>query len=204
MPRKSKERLIYNSEFVGPKGRIQVINNRGIFILNNLDLDVRKIIYPGLNRDLWWDIKQLLVQVARALNIFEKKHPSYIAVLIFNQSSAYNSYNKGALNAFNINKSPSRIKKGKIKAYKRDIYFLLEYAFPELQGTIQLLQQLNKNGEKEPKGIEQILIKRGYNVPSLRFKCPEKTKYFAPLEYLLIIKQRYCLAYILLNYKDFF
>jgi hypothetical protein len=108
------------------------VNNRGIFISDDLDLNTRKIIYPGLNRDPWWDIKQLLVQVTRALNIFEKKYPSYIAILIFDQSSAYNSYNKGALNTFNINKSLNRVEKGKIKAYRRDIYFPPEYAFPEL------------------------------------------------------------------------
>ena len=124
---------------MGPKERIQVANNRGIFIPNDLDLDIRKIIYLGLNRDPQWDIKQLLVQVTRALNIFKKKYPSYIVILIFNQSSAYNSYSKGALNTFNINKSLNKVEKGKIKAYKRDIYFLPEYAFPELQGIIQLL-----------------------------------------------------------------
>jgi hypothetical protein len=139
MPRKSKERLIYDSEFVGPEERIRVTNNRGIFIPNDLDLDARKIIYPGLNRDPWWDTKQLLVQVARALDIFEKKHPSYIAVLIFDQSSAYNSHGEDALNAFNINKSPGGVEKSKIKAYGRDIYFPPECAFPELQGIIQLL-----------------------------------------------------------------
>ena len=28
-----------NSEFIGPKGRIRVLNNKGIFILDNPDLD---------------------------------------------------------------------------------------------------------------------------------------------------------------------
>jgi hypothetical protein len=51
MPRKSKGRLIHDSEFVSPKGRIQIVNNKGIFIPNDVDLDARKIIYPGLNRD---------------------------------------------------------------------------------------------------------------------------------------------------------
>ena len=57
MPGKSKERLIYNSEFIGPKGYIRVLNNKGIFIPNDPDLNARQIIYPGLNRDPWWDIK---------------------------------------------------------------------------------------------------------------------------------------------------
>jgi hypothetical protein len=103
MPGKSKGRLIHDLEFVGPKGRIRVANNKGIFIPDHLDLDARKIIYLGSNRDPWWDTKQLLVQVARTLDIFEKKHPSCVAVLIFDQSSAYSSYGEGALNAFNIN-----------------------------------------------------------------------------------------------------
>jgi hypothetical protein len=51
MPRKNKERLIYNSKFIGPKGHIRVLNNKGIFILDDPNLDARQIIYLGLNRD---------------------------------------------------------------------------------------------------------------------------------------------------------
>jgi len=39
MPGKSKERLIYNSEFVGPERYIRVLNNKGIFIPDDSDLD---------------------------------------------------------------------------------------------------------------------------------------------------------------------
>jgi len=39
MPGKSKGRLIHDSEFIGPKGRIRVLNNKGIFIPDNPDLD---------------------------------------------------------------------------------------------------------------------------------------------------------------------
>ena len=52
--------------------------------------------------------------------------------------------------------------------------------------------------------MEQILIKRGYNIPDLRFKCPKGTKYTIPLEYPPAIEQTYYLARILLNHKDFF
>jgi hypothetical protein len=52
--------------------------------------------------------------------------------------------------------------------------------------------------------VEQILIKRGYNIPGLRFKCPKGAKCTAPLKYPPAIKQTYYLAYILSNYKDFF
>jgi hypothetical protein len=51
MPGKSKGRLIYNSKFIGPKGHIRVPNNKGIFILDDPNLDARQIIYLGLNKD---------------------------------------------------------------------------------------------------------------------------------------------------------
>ena len=40
MPEKNKERLIHDSEFIGPKEYIRILNNKGIFILNNSDLDI--------------------------------------------------------------------------------------------------------------------------------------------------------------------
>jgi hypothetical protein len=52
--------------------------------------------------------------------------------------------------------------------------------------------------------MEQILIKRGYHIPGLRFKYPKDTKYTISLEYPPAIKQTYYLARILSNYKDFF
>ena len=52
--------------------------------------------------------------------------------------------------------------------------------------------------------MEQILIKRGYNIPGLRFKYLKGTKCTIPLKYPPAIKQTYCLARILSNHKDFF
>jgi len=51
MTGKSKGRLIHDSEFIGLKGRIRVLNNKGIFIPDDPDLDTRQIIYLGSNRD---------------------------------------------------------------------------------------------------------------------------------------------------------
>jgi hypothetical protein len=51
MPKKNKKRLIYNSEFIGLKKYIKILNNKDIFILDNSDLDIYKIIYLSLNRD---------------------------------------------------------------------------------------------------------------------------------------------------------
>jgi hypothetical protein len=53
MPEKSKGRLIHDSEFVGPKGRIRVSNDKGIFISDDPNLDACQIIYLGSNRDPW-------------------------------------------------------------------------------------------------------------------------------------------------------
>jgi hypothetical protein len=145
-----------------------------------------------------------LVQITKTLNIFEQKHLNYIAVLIFNQSFAHALYSEDALNVFSINKALGGVEKGNIKAYEKDTYFLLEYTIPGLQGTIQLLWQLNLNKEREPKDVEQILIKRGCNIPGLRFKCPKGAKCTTPLKYPPVIKQTCCLACILLNYQDFF
>jgi hypothetical protein len=39
MPGKSKERLIYESEFIGPKGYIRILNNKDISISDNLNLN---------------------------------------------------------------------------------------------------------------------------------------------------------------------
>jgi hypothetical protein len=103
-----------------------------------------------------------------------------------------------------MNKAPGRIKKSNIKPYRRNTYFLPEYMIPGLQGTIQVLWQLNPNREREPKDMEQILIKRGYNIPGLRFKYPKDTRCTIPLEYPPAIKQTCYLARILSNYQDFF
>jgi hypothetical protein len=51
MPGKNKGKLIYNSEFIDPKRYIRILNNKGIFIPDNPNLNIYKIIYSGLNRD---------------------------------------------------------------------------------------------------------------------------------------------------------
>ena len=71
---KSKGKLIHVSDFIRTKGRIAI---------PELGLNARKIIYLGARRDLQQDTKQLLVQISTTLEIFEKKHPNYIIVLVF-------------------------------------------------------------------------------------------------------------------------
>ena len=46
--------------------------------------DVRKIIYPGSEKDdNWRNTKQLLKQVNEAFNIFKEKHLNKTAVFVF-------------------------------------------------------------------------------------------------------------------------
>jgi hypothetical protein len=60
-------------------------------------MDAREIIYPGSNGDAWWDHTQLLAQVERAIEIFEKAHPGCVALFVFDQSSAHASLAPDAL-----------------------------------------------------------------------------------------------------------
>ena len=165
-----------------------------------LDLDARKIIYPGARGDLQWDTKQLLVQIEIALNIFELKHPNCTAVLVFDQSSAHALHREGALNAFDINLN-NRGKKSTLK----DTYYPPECTITELRGTIQTLYTIDSKGNKINKGVKTILQERGCwpeNTPNL--KC--KTRCTNPVAYPVPISNSppCCLARILSTYKDFF
>jgi len=55
------------------------------------------------------------------LEIFKKKHPNYIVILVFDYSFIYILYKERALNAFNINFI--NISK---KLTLKDMYYLLE------------------------------------------------------------------------------
>jgi hypothetical protein len=48
MPRKSKGKLVHCLDFISVEGRIRVLSTEGEY---NPDLDTRKIIYLGSNRD---------------------------------------------------------------------------------------------------------------------------------------------------------
>jgi hypothetical protein len=60
---KSKGKLIHISDFIGPKGRIR---------MPDLDLDARKIIFPGqeeihggIPNSSWYRYQQLLISLRR-------------------------------------------------------------------------------------------------------------------------------------------
>jgi len=193
---KSKGKLVYCSDFISPDRRIIIRNTEGVIIE-----DTRKIIYPGSNRDPWWDTKQLLLQLTDTLNIFEKKYPDCTAVLVFDQSSAHASHGDGALNAFSMNLAD----RGK-QPLQKDTIFPPECAFPELRGQKQELFTLDDKGVKVLKGIKTVLQERGClpagKLPNVKYKvrCPDLILY--PIT--ASDKLPCCLARLLSSYYDFY
>ena len=90
---------------------------------------------------LWWDTKQLLSQLSTVLDIFGKKHPDCIAVLVFDQPSPHASHGEGALNTFNMNG-------GKDKKPRKDTYYPSECTIPELRGQVQHLYNVLPDGTR--------------------------------------------------------
>jgi hypothetical protein len=195
MPGKSKGRLVHYSDFIGLEGRITMPSADRVA----LNLDAQRMIYPGSNRDAWWDIKQLLLQLTDTLDIFEKKHPDCVAVLVFDQSSAHASHGDGALNAFSMNLSNG----GKQPIQKNTIY-PLECIYPELQGTKQELSYVTAQGERVAKGLKEVLQERGCLVDNIRAKC--KTRCLGPILYPVLTsdKPSCCLAHILSSHYNFY
>ena len=66
--------------------------------------DACHFIYLGVGSNPWWDHKQLLVQVDKAIEIFEEAHPNCcIGLFVFDQLSMHASLGDDALHAFDIN-----------------------------------------------------------------------------------------------------
>ena len=99
--KKGHGRIIHVSDFVEEdNGRLIIHDEDGAIVK-----DARCITYPGSGGDPWWDHVQLLVQVGRAIAIFEEAHPNCVALFVFDQSLAHASLGPDALRAFDMNKS---------------------------------------------------------------------------------------------------
>lgn len=104
LPGKGLGRIIHVSDFITNATH----DGRLTFPDRITQEDTRVIIKPGATGDPWWDTKQLLVQVERALDNHHKLYgPQVEAVFVFDQSSAHASFEDNALNAFDMNKSDS-------------------------------------------------------------------------------------------------
>jgi hypothetical protein len=158
LQKKGRGRLIHVSDFINPEtGHLIRCNSDGTIIE-----DARKIIYPGSNGDAWWDTAQLLDQVKQAITIFEAAHPNCVALFIFDQSSAHASPAPDALRAFDMNKS-----NGGKQRKQQDTVIPQSNPVAELRGKPQKMTLENGN----PKGLQQVLEERGFNVCHLRAKC---------------------------------
>src|SRR5712691_3105752 len=77
--KKGRGHLIHVSDFVEEEnGRLIIHDEDG-----NVVKDAHCITYPGSHGDAWWDHAQLLVQVNKAIVIFEEAHPDCIALFVF-------------------------------------------------------------------------------------------------------------------------
>ena len=123
--RKGHGQLIHVSDFVEEEnGCLIVCDEEGDIVK-----DVQRIIYPGVGGDAWWDQDQLLVQVDKAIVIFEEAHPSCVALFVFDQSSMHASLGPDALHAFDMNKS-----NGGSQRKQKDTVILITNVHPEFCG----------------------------------------------------------------------
>lgn len=130
------------------------------------NVDARKIIYPGKGKDDWWDMKQLLVQLKDALDIFEYLHPGAVGVFVFDCSSAHEAFAENALNVNNMNVNPG----GRGQRKLRDTIIPFDNPAPQnpsVPDTRGLPQSMvfpedwpNKDEAGKPKGMLQVLRER--------------------------------------------
>lgn len=158
LQKKGRGRLIHVSGFINAEdGRLARWNQDSECIE-----EAREIIYPGANGDSWWDTEQLLKQVKRAIRIFEAEHPDCVSLFVFYQSSAHASLPPDALKAFEMNKS-----NGGRQRKQRDTTIPMSNPSAEQRGQVQKMTL----ADGTPKGLQQVLEERGFNISGLRAKC---------------------------------
>jgi hypothetical protein len=158
LQKKSRGRLIHVSDFITEgTGRLVQRDQDGIIIA-----DAREITYPGAKGDPWWDTDQLIKQVKRAIKIHNDIHPGVTALFIFDQSSAHASLPEGALRAFSMNKS-----NGGKQPKQNDTVIPQSNPSAAQRGKVQKMTTV----EGEAKGLQAVLVERGFDVSKLKAKC---------------------------------
>ena len=150
--------IIHVSNFVEEENGCLIICNEEGDIIK----DARTIIYPGVGSDPWWDHTQLLVQIDKAIAIFEKAHLECIALFVFNMSSAHASLGPDALCTFNMNKS-----NGGKQRKQKDTVIPMNNAHPEFAGKSQKMM----TGTGKVKGLKQVLEECRFNTTGMPAKC---------------------------------
>jgi len=158
LQKKGRGCIIHVSDFVKEENRRVIIRNEEGDIIK----DARTIIYLGVGGDPWWDHTQLLVQVDKAIAIFEEAHLECVALFVFDQSSAHASLGPDALRAFDMNKS-----NGGKQRKQKDTIIPMNNACADLGGKPQKMT----TDTGEAKGLKQVLEERGFDVTGMMAKC---------------------------------
>jgi hypothetical protein len=112
-------------------------------------------------------IPPLIAQVIEdVLPIFEELFPGKQALLIFDQSSAHAALADDALKAFEMNK-----KNGGAQQLQRNTIIPMSNPDPRFRGCPQTMSIVDEAGNRIPKGLEQVLRERGFDVTRMRAKC---------------------------------
>jgi hypothetical protein len=151
-------RLIHVSTFIKEENGCLIIRNEEGDVVK----DAQCIIYLGMGADAWWDHTQLLMQVDKAIEIFDEAHPDCVALFVFNQSSAHASLRHNVLCAFEMNKS-----NGGGQRQQKDTIILINNLCPKFHSKAQ--KMTTENGKA--KGLQQTLEERGFNVWGMWAKC---------------------------------
>ena len=146
------------SDFIEEENSRLIIKDQDDMIIK----DARCITYPGTSGDSWWDLAQLLKQIDKVISIFKEAHPGCHALFIFDQSSAHASLGPEVLCAFDMNKS-----NGRKQQKQKDTIIPMSNPEPRFRG----LPQKMRLESGEPKGLQQTLEKRGFNIAGMRAKC---------------------------------
>jgi len=143
--------LIHVSDFINEEdGQLVLLDENGKIVC-----DALKIIYPGSQGDPWWDNKQLMDQMAAAIEIFDAAHPDCQALFVFDQSSAHASLPPDALQAFDMNKS-----NGGKQRKQHDTVIPQSNPDPQFRGQVQKMTTVTG----EAKGLQTVLEERGFHV----------------------------------------
>jgi len=99
--KKGRGCLIHVSNFIEKENGQLIIHDEDSRVVK----DTHCITYPGAHGNAWWDHAQLLVQVNKAISIFEEAHPDCVVLFVFDHLSVHALLALDALCAFDMNKS---------------------------------------------------------------------------------------------------
>ena len=179
---KGHGRLIHISDF------IEEVN--GQLVIQNEDGTIQKgawqMIFPGSNRDLYWDCAELIEQVkTKAIPVFEEVHPGCQALFIFDQSTAHAALPPDVLKAFEMNKSNDSKQQ-----CRKDTVIPETNPYTKFCGKVEKMT----TEDRQQKGLKQTLKEHGFNVMRMKAKCSP----VCPWE-----NTNCCIAHLLSKQDDF-